>query len=187
MRQSTMWRTASKLMVFRDFAAWIGLVPREHSTGGKQKLLGISKVVIRLAILIGSADTGITNRQLTRSTMNFHVKKDSRKLLRNGAEKQNRTADLLRTKQALFHLGYFGFDLGADGRTRTCDDLLVGQTIWPLIYVRMERVVRLELTASRFGTLRSIHLSFTRTNLEPLPGLQPGSASLGPKSSLQLS
>ncbi|WP_245632592.1 transposase [Edaphobacter aggregans] len=27
----------------RQFAAWIGLVPREHSTGGKQKLLGISK------------------------------------------------------------------------------------------------------------------------------------------------
>src|SRR5712692_5640572 len=27
----------------REFAAWMGLVPREHSTGGKQKLLGISK------------------------------------------------------------------------------------------------------------------------------------------------
>lgn len=27
----------------RDFAAWMGVVPREHSTGGKQKLLGISK------------------------------------------------------------------------------------------------------------------------------------------------
>src|SRR6266542_338672 len=27
----------------RDFAAWTGLVPREHSTGGKQRLLGISK------------------------------------------------------------------------------------------------------------------------------------------------
>jgi transposase len=27
----------------RDFAAWVGLVPREYSTGGKQKLLGISK------------------------------------------------------------------------------------------------------------------------------------------------
>jgi transposase len=27
----------------RDFAAWVGLVPREHSTGGKQKLLGIGK------------------------------------------------------------------------------------------------------------------------------------------------
>jgi transposase len=27
----------------REFADWVGLVPREHSTGGKQKLLGISK------------------------------------------------------------------------------------------------------------------------------------------------
>jgi transposase len=27
----------------RDLAAWVGMVPREHSTGGKQKLLGISK------------------------------------------------------------------------------------------------------------------------------------------------
>jgi transposase len=27
----------------REFAAWMGLVPREHSTGGKQTLLGISK------------------------------------------------------------------------------------------------------------------------------------------------
>jgi transposase len=27
----------------REFAAWVGLVPREHSTGGKQKLLGMGK------------------------------------------------------------------------------------------------------------------------------------------------
>ncbi len=27
----------------REFSAWMGVVPREHSTGGKQKLLGISK------------------------------------------------------------------------------------------------------------------------------------------------
>jgi transposase len=27
----------------RDFAAWMGVVPREYSTGGKQRLLGISK------------------------------------------------------------------------------------------------------------------------------------------------
>lgn len=27
----------------RDLAAWLGLVPRQYSTGGKQKLLGISK------------------------------------------------------------------------------------------------------------------------------------------------
>ncbi|MCF8486123.1 MAG: transposase [Rhodobacteraceae bacterium] len=27
----------------RDLAAWLGLAPAEHSTGGKQTLLGISK------------------------------------------------------------------------------------------------------------------------------------------------
>jgi transposase len=27
----------------RDLAAWVGIVPREYSSGGKQKLLGISK------------------------------------------------------------------------------------------------------------------------------------------------
>ena len=27
----------------RDLAAWIGLVPRQHSTGGRNTLLGISK------------------------------------------------------------------------------------------------------------------------------------------------
>ena len=27
----------------RDFAAWLGLIPRQHSTGGKARLLGISK------------------------------------------------------------------------------------------------------------------------------------------------
>src|SRR5215831_912593 len=27
----------------REFAAWLGLVPRQHSTGGKPLLLGISK------------------------------------------------------------------------------------------------------------------------------------------------
>ena len=27
----------------RDFSAWVGIVPRQYSTGGKQKLFGISK------------------------------------------------------------------------------------------------------------------------------------------------
>ena len=27
----------------RDFAAWLGVVPRQYSTGGKARLLGISK------------------------------------------------------------------------------------------------------------------------------------------------
>ena len=54
------------------------------------------------------------------------------KLLRNGAEKRNRTADLLRTWQALFQLSYFGVESGADGRTRTCDELGVEEPIEPL-------------------------------------------------------
>lgn len=34
---------ASAFTKGRDLAAWLGLTPREHSTGGKQRLLGISK------------------------------------------------------------------------------------------------------------------------------------------------
>ena len=47
----------------------------------------------------------------------------------DGAEKRNRTVTLLPTEQALFHLRYFGLESGADGRTRTCDELGVGQPI----------------------------------------------------------
>ncbi|RUX22574.1 IS110 family transposase [Mesorhizobium sp. M7A.F.Ca.US.011.01.1.1] len=35
--------TGCQFQKARDLAAWLGLVPREYSTGGKQKLLGISK------------------------------------------------------------------------------------------------------------------------------------------------
>jgi transposase len=41
----------------RDFAAWLGLVPRQHSTGGKAKLLGISKrgnVYLRKILIHGA-------------------------------------------------------------------------------------------------------------------------------------
>jgi transposase len=41
----------------RDFAAWIGLVPRQHSTGGKERLGGISKQgdrSIRRLLVIGA-------------------------------------------------------------------------------------------------------------------------------------
>lgn len=34
---------AQQFLKARDLAAWLGLVPRQYSTGGKQKLLGISK------------------------------------------------------------------------------------------------------------------------------------------------
>ena len=41
----------------RDFAAWVGVVPRQHSTGGKQQLLGISKrgnVYLRRMLIHGA-------------------------------------------------------------------------------------------------------------------------------------
>jgi transposase len=41
----------------RDFAAWLGIVPRQYSTGGKQKLFGISKrgnVYLRRMLIHGA-------------------------------------------------------------------------------------------------------------------------------------
>jgi transposase len=41
----------------RDFAAWVGVVPRQYSTGGKQKLSGISKrgnVYLRRVLIHGA-------------------------------------------------------------------------------------------------------------------------------------
>jgi len=42
----------------RDFAAWVGLTPRQHSTGGKQKLGAISKMgerTLRRLLILGSS------------------------------------------------------------------------------------------------------------------------------------
>ena len=41
----------------RQAAAWVGLVPRQHSTGGKDRLLGISKrgdVYLRTLLINGA-------------------------------------------------------------------------------------------------------------------------------------
>ena len=41
----------------REMAAWLGLVPRQHSTGGKERLLGISKrgdVYLRMLLIHGA-------------------------------------------------------------------------------------------------------------------------------------
>ena len=42
----------------RDFAAWLGLTPRQHSTGGKERLGSISKMgerTLRRLLIIGSS------------------------------------------------------------------------------------------------------------------------------------
>ena len=51
----------------RDLAAWLGLVPRQHSTGGKARLLGISKrgdpYLRRLLVHGGRAVLGQVKRE----------------------------------------------------------------------------------------------------------------------------
>jgi transposase len=55
----------------REFAAWLGLVPRQYSTGGKAKLLGISKrgnVCLR-KILIHGARASVLRIKRDRSSI----------------------------------------------------------------------------------------------------------------------
>jgi transposase len=55
----------------REFAAWLGLVPRQYSTGGKTKLLGISKrgnVYLR-KILIHGARAAVLRIKRDRSSI----------------------------------------------------------------------------------------------------------------------
>ena len=50
----------------RDLAAWLGLTPRQHSSGGKDRLLGISKrgdAYLR-TLLIHGARSVLQNRAL---------------------------------------------------------------------------------------------------------------------------
>ena len=55
----------------RDLAAWLGLVPREHSTGGKTTLLGISKRGNRYVrrLLIHGARSCLTHLNRTRDRL----------------------------------------------------------------------------------------------------------------------
>ncbi len=54
----------------RNMAAWLGLVPRQHSTGGKQKLLGISKKGNRYlrTLLISGAQSIIYHARTKKDT-----------------------------------------------------------------------------------------------------------------------
>jgi len=55
----------------RDLAAWLGLVPREHSTGGKTTLLGISKRGNRYVrrLLIHGARSCVTHLDRSRDSL----------------------------------------------------------------------------------------------------------------------
>ena len=52
----------------RQFAAWLGLVPRQHSSGGKARLLGISKrgdPYLRTILIHGARSVVYRARQKT--------------------------------------------------------------------------------------------------------------------------
>ena len=70
----------------RQFAAWVGLVPRQHSTGGKPRLLGISKrgdVYLR-TLLIHGARNMVRYSDNKQDRLNMWV---SRKLIKRGFNK----------------------------------------------------------------------------------------------------
>jgi len=80
----------------RQFAAWLGLVPRQHSTGGKERLLGISKrgdSYLRKLLIHGA-----------RATMRWVGRKTDRRSqwIRQLSERRgkNRTAVALANKNA---------------------------------------------------------------------------------------
>ena len=61
----------------RQLSAWLGLVPRQHSSGGKEKLLGISKrgdVYLRTLLIQGAR--AVFNSKLRYTTLDQQNKKD---------------------------------------------------------------------------------------------------------------
>ena len=62
----------------RQMAAWIGLVPRQHSSGGKERLLGISKrgdVYLRKLLIHGARSVLRTIENQTETRQNIWLKK----------------------------------------------------------------------------------------------------------------
>ena len=55
----------------RDFAAWLGLVPRQHSSGGKSTLLGMSKrgnAYLRTLLIHGARSAILAAQRKTENT-----------------------------------------------------------------------------------------------------------------------
>jgi len=66
----------------RHLAAWLGLVPRQHSTGGKERLLGISKRgdrYVRTLLIHGARATGHRARRKTDARSRWIVSLEQRR------------------------------------------------------------------------------------------------------------
>jgi transposase len=77
----------------RHLAAWIGLTPKEHSTGGKQRLGGISRAgnerLRRLLVTGATAVIRFANRPGNKQANEWLLKLLGRKPRRRGASQQN--------------------------------------------------------------------------------------------------
>ena len=61
----------------RDFAAWLGLVPRQHSSGGKQRLGRTSKMGqrdIRRLLIVGAMSVVFTNIPRPHVSLGQHLR-----------------------------------------------------------------------------------------------------------------
>ena len=66
----------------RELAAWLGLVPRQHSTGGKAKLLGISKrgdVYLRMLLIHGARSVQRSVHRRTDRTSQWAARLEQRR------------------------------------------------------------------------------------------------------------
>lgn len=66
----------------RQLAAWLGLVPRQHSTGGKTRLLGISKrgdIYLRMLLIHGARAVQRGVHRKTDSTSDWAAKLEQRR------------------------------------------------------------------------------------------------------------
>ena len=90
----------------RHFAAWLGLVPRQNSSGGKERLSGITKMGDRYlrSLLVVGATSLLRHRQKEQGTWlaNLRARKSARQVTIALANKMARTAWALLAKGGLY-------------------------------------------------------------------------------------
>jgi transposase len=95
----------------RQFAAWLGLVPRQHSTGGKEYLLGISKrgnVYLRKLLVHGARTTlrwlGLKTDRRSQWARTLMERRGKNKAAVALANKNARTVWALLTTQSIYQV-----------------------------------------------------------------------------------
>jgi transposase len=95
----------------RQFAAWLGLVPRQHSTGGKERLLGISKrgdTYLRKLLIHGARATlrwvGLKTDRRSQWVRALVARRGKNKTAVAVANKNARIVWVVLTSQSVYHV-----------------------------------------------------------------------------------